>query len=70
MSDNQNKEIEDKEINNFLKFLEVANQTIKEKGKIYEFECPLCGSKAECSRSIYNGHLFAKCKNCDMQIIE
>ncbi len=56
------------ETDNFLKFLEVANDTIKEKGKIYEFQCPLCGNKAEASRNLYNGHIFAKCKSCDMQI--
>ncbi len=58
------------EKDDFLKFLEVANETIKEKGKIYKFRCPLCGNEAEGSKNTYNGHLFAKCKNCDMQIIE
>ncbi len=63
-------EIDDKEIEDFLKFLKVANETIKEKGKMYEFECPLCGDKAEGIKNTYNGHLFAKCKNCNMQIME
>ena len=63
-------EIEDKEIADFLKFFDVANVTIKEKGKTYEFKCPLCGNKADGIKSTYNGHLWAKCKNCDMQIME
>lgn len=63
-------EIEDKEIQDFLKFLKVANDTCKEKGKIYEFECPLCNGKAEAIKNNYNGHLWAKCKKCDMNIIE
>lgn len=56
-------EIEDNEVQDFLKFLQVANDTCKEKGKIYEFECPLCHGMAEGTKSNYNGHLWAKCKN-------
>lgn len=63
-------EIEDKEIEDFLKFFKVANDTIKEKGKEYEFICPLCGAKAKGIKSNYNGHLWAKCEQCDMNIIE
>ena len=61
---------EDKEIEDFLKFLEVANNTCKEKGKHYEFICPLCGNKAQGIRNTYNGHLWAKCSNCDMNVIQ
>ena len=59
-----------KELGNSLKFIKVANEAIKEKGKVYQFKCPLCGNKAEGIKNTYNGHLWAKCKNCDMQIIE
>ena len=62
--------IEDKEIKDFLKFLKIANDTVKEKGKMYEFECPLCKGQAEAIKSNYNGHLHAQCKKCDMVIME
>ena len=62
--------MEDKEIDEFLKFLEVANDTCKEKGIIYEFECPICKGMAKASKSTYNGHLHAQCKKCDMTIVE
>ena len=39
-------EIEDKEIQDFLKFMKVADSEVKEKGKIYKFTCPLCGRKS------------------------
>lgn len=63
-------EIKDKDIEDFLKFLKVANNVVKEKGKIYEFECPLCQGKAEAIKNTYNGHLWSKCKKCNMNIIE
>lgn len=37
--------IKDKEIEEFLRFLKVADDTCKEKGKHYEFVCPICGKK-------------------------
>lgn len=61
---------EDKEIKDFLEFIKVASDTCKEKGKHYEFICPICGKKAEGIRNTYNGHLWAKCKNCDMSVIQ
>ena len=63
-------EIKDEEIKDFLKFLKVADDTVKEKGKEYEFECPICKGKARGIKSTYNGHLWAKCEKCDMNIIE
>lgn len=62
--------IEDKEIKDFIKFLEVANNACKERGKYYEFECPLCKGKAEGTKNSYNGHLWAKCNGCDMNVIQ
>lgn len=40
-------EIEDKEIEEFLNFMKVASDICKEKGKIYEFKCPICKGKAQ-----------------------
>lgn len=62
--------IEDREIEEFMQFLQVASDTCKEKGKEYEFECPICGEKARATKNNYNGHLWAKCNKCNIQIIE
>lgn len=62
--------MEDKEINDFLKFIKTAEDVCKEKGKNYEFICPLCGEKAQAIINDYNSHLWAKCDNCDMQVIQ
>lgn len=40
-------EIEDKDIQEFLQYLKVADKVCKEKGKVYEFECPICKGKAK-----------------------
>lgn len=63
-------EIEDKEVEEFLKFMKVANDACIEKGKMYEFECPICKEKANAIKNTYNGHLWAKCDNCDMNVIQ
>lgn len=63
-------EIEDKEIEDFLEFFEIANDTVKERGKEYKFECPVCKGVAEGFKSTYNGHLWAKCEKCNMNVIE
>ena len=63
-------EIEDKEIEEFLNFVKVANDVCKEKGKMYEFECPTCKEKANAIKNTYNGHLWAKCDSCDMSVIQ
>lgn len=62
--------MKDKEINDFFKFVKEASNACKEKGKQYEFTCPLCGKKANVTRNSYNGHLWAKCENCNMQVIQ
>ena len=63
-------EIENKEIEEFLNFMKVANDVCKEKGKMYEFECPTCKEKANAIKNTYNGHLWAKCDSCDMSVIQ
>ena len=62
--------LEDKEIEDFLKYLKVANEACKEKGKIYDFKCPLCNGNAKVTRNSYNGHLWSKCENCNMNVIQ
>ena len=54
------------ESDEFFKFLDVANDICKEKGQVYEFECPICKSKAKALKSTINGHLSASCKECDL----
>lgn len=63
-------EIEDKEIEDFLKFLKVASNTCNERGKHYEFECPLCKNEAVAIKNTYNGHLWAKCDGCGVKVIQ
>lgn len=63
-------EIEDKDIQEFLQYLKVADKVCKEKGKVYEFECPICKGKAKAIKNSYNGHLWSKCENCAMTVIQ
>ena len=63
-------EIEDEELEKFLKYLKVASEVVKEKGKHYEFECPICKGKAAAIRNIYNGHLWSKCEKCNMTVMQ
>ena len=70
MKENTVDEIEDTEIEDFLKYLKVTSEIVKEKGKQYKFKCPLCGGKATSIRNTYNGHLWSKCEKCDMQVIQ
>ena len=62
--------MKDKEIEDCLKFIIEANKACKEIGKQYVFTCPLCGKKARAIRNSYNSHLWAKCENCNMQVIQ
>ena len=62
--------MEDKEVDDFLKFVNIANDVCKEKGKLYEFICPECNGKAIAIRDEFNGHLYAKCEGCDMSVIQ
>lgn len=72
LSDEEKKAIEYLKIEkeNTLKFIRTANNVCKLKGKMYEFNCPICNSTAKAIKSDYNGHLFAKCEKCDMTIME
>lgn len=40
-----------------------------DRGTIHETEC-LCGGTIKASRSVYNGHLTAKCDKCHFLIME
>lgn len=62
--------LEDKEIKDTINFIKVANDVCKEKGKMYEFQCPICNGQAKAIKSDYNGHLHAKCEECDLTIME
>lgn len=64
------KENEDKDIQEFFEYLNVVNKVCKEKGKLYEFECPICKGKAKAIKSSYNGHLWSECKKCNMIIAQ
>ena len=46
--------MEDKEVDDFLKFVNIANDVCKEKGKSYEFICPECNGKAIAIRDEFN----------------
>ena len=61
---------EEKDIQEFLQYLKVADEMCKEKGKVYEFECPICKGKAKSIKNSYNGHLWSKCEKCDMNVME
>lgn len=63
-------EIEDKEIQDLLKFMKVADSEIKERGKFYKFKCPICGEEASGIKNTYNRHLWAQCKKCKMNVIQ
>lgn len=58
----------EEDLEEFFKFLKVANNACIEKGKIYKFECPICKGIAKATKSNYNGHLHAECKKCEMRI--
>lgn len=53
-----------------IDFFKIASEVCKEKGKVYEFECPICKNKASAIRSTLNGHLHAKCDKCDIWVME
>ena len=60
----------DEEIEETLKFIQIEEEICKKKGIEYKFECPICKGQANAIKSTYNGHLWAKCDNCDMQVIQ
>ena len=49
-------------------FLEKACEICIEKGKNYEFECPICNGYAIGMKSRINGHIMASCSECGMRI--
>jgi len=53
-----------------FEFIKMADDITIEKGKEYEFECPICKGKGTAIKNSYNGHLYAKCEKCNMTIIE
>lgn len=60
----------EEELEDFLMYLKIAGDVAQEKGKLYEFECPICKGKATAIKNTYNEHLWSKCERCDMTIIE
>lgn len=52
----------------FLAFLQSVPKDM-EWGKEYEWPCN-CGGTVKGSRSTYNGHLWASCKKCGMQVMQ
>lgn len=50
-------------------FVQLIQQDM-ERGKRYEWECPLCGGIVSGVRAEYNGHLHAGCDRCGVRIME
>lgn len=61
---------EDKPMNieDMVSFMVAASDAVKDRGKVYEFTCPLCGRTAKAARAKSNGHLHAVCK-CGIQFM-
>ena len=55
-----------------IKFTCDIKKKCKEWGRIYEFECPICGSIVKAVRNSFNGHIHLKCtgKDCPVDIME
>lgn len=60
---------DDKEIEDFLNFIHVAAEAVKDRTEA-EFDCPICGGNVYAQKSGFNGHTHAKCRNCDMVMME
>ena len=60
----------DKDVEDDLKFIAIAYDICKERGKLYDFQCPICKERASAIKNDYNGHLWAKCETCNISIIE
>lgn len=56
------------DIEDMVSFMVAASDAVKDRGKVYEFTCPLCGSTAKAARAESNGHLHAACK-CGIQFM-
>lgn len=61
---------EDKPMNieDMVSFMVAASDAAKDRGKVYEFTCPLCGRTAKSARAKSNGHLHAVCE-CGIQFM-
>lgn len=55
-------------IEDMFSFMVAASDAVKDRGKVYEFTCPLCGRTAKAAKAKSNGHLHAVCK-CGIQIM-
>ena len=55
---------------NYLKFILAADKVAVERGKAYEFTCPICGGKAVGARAEINGHIHASCESCGIRIMQ
>ena len=62
------KEDKPMDIEDMVSFMVAASDAVKDRGKVYEFTCPLCGRTAKASKAKSNGHLYAVCK-CGIQIM-
>lgn len=60
----------DDEIEKFLAFLGSATSTIEQRGKTFEWKCPICGGKAVGGKARSNGHIHAKCNDCNMEVMQ
>lgn len=56
----------------FLKALgeNVPEDKPENRGKVFEFTCPLCGGNVKGVRFEYNGHVHAQCEGCNMKVME
>ena len=55
-------------IEEMMSFMVAASDAVKDRGKVYEFTCPLCGRTAKAARAKSNGHLHAVCE-CGIQFM-
>lgn len=53
----------------FFKYLEILNNLPEERGKEFKVRC-VCGGELKARRSMYNGHLHAKCETCGFSFHE
>lgn len=47
-------------------FMDKAKDIFLEIGKVYEFDCPICGQFAMGFKSAVTGTLIASCANCQI----
>lgn len=52
-----------------IDFMQAVPQSM-DRGKKYNWTCPLCGGMVTGSRSEYNRHLHAKCLGCGFAIMQ